>query len=74
MRIVEVTWEDACRIERWEEGDAFPTTYMCRSVGYQLHRGDGRIVVAADLFDEDGSMRLVRTIPDGMVRKVRRLA
>lgn len=69
--IVEVTWEDACRVNTWDEGDDLPTPETARTVGYLLDRNAKRLIIGTEYFESDMHWRDVNVIPAAMVRKVR---
>jgi hypothetical protein len=69
MRLAIVEWEDAQSVRKWEE---MPTKCpIMRSVGY-LSRGKNYHLVVS-LLDPDNCGQVSTIIPNGCVKKVRRL-
>lgn len=70
VKIVEVTWEDACSSDPWTRSREVLDRLTCVTVGYLLKRDKEAIHLAASL-NEGGQRSSTWRIPAGMIRKVR---
>ena len=74
MKIVKVTWEDACGGDRWEDmEDVKLDDYIVETVGFLLKKTDKHIIVVNQVCHVHGKGNNFMKIPMGMVRKVKYL-
>lgn len=72
--IVEVTWEDAFfrEVLLTPEQCKLDEPYVCKSVGWLIHRDKKTIRIAMNQIN-NGQVRDLLVVPTPLVRKVRRL-
>ena len=76
MKIVEVEWLDAQRLElgvQHQEDIADLQPIPCNIVGFLIHEDKERIVIAQEKWDDLQGFKYVHVIPKCSVIKIRRL-
>ena len=74
LKFVEIHWDDAASSSEWRKRDELPTVMGCVTRGWLLYEDDNQVTLAATLQKvNDGEVGELISIPQGMVKKMKRL-
>ena len=73
--ILEIEWDDTATTGGWKTSKYLEKEVPapCRSVGYFIKQNKNCITIAKCVSDNDGDCLDAQTIPDGCIKKIKRL-